>query len=389
MRILQLCVRFPPAPGGAETHVHSISKELVKRGHDVTVFTSDLYTETPFVRLTDVPDTTDGIRVKRFRAHTMGGEMHYVLVPSLLWRSIREKVDVVHAHSYGYFHVNAAFLMRRLRGVPFVFTPHFHPEWSMWGGSKRKMLRRIYDRWLGSCIFDSADRIIGVSRAEMSLMNGGRFAEGRTTIIPNGISPGDFDPPPDGRLFREHYGLGGKVVLFVGRLASNKGLDTLVDSIPGVIAEHDDVKFVLVGQDEGMRESLLKRANSLGVSDALVFTGHITDDRLFRSAFASSDVFVLPSEYEAFGIVLLEAMMCEKPCIASAVGGTSEAVVQDETGLLVEYGNAGELAEMITGILSDPQKAKEMGKRGRERVLRKFTWERVAGEIEKVYEDLI
>ncbi|MEE9488967.1 MAG: glycosyltransferase family 4 protein [Thermoplasmata archaeon] len=384
-----MCVRFPPAPGGAETHVHSISKELVKRGHDVTVFTSDLYTETPFVRLTDVPDTTDGIRVKRFRAHTMGGEMHYVLVPSLLWRSIREKVDVVHAHSYGYFHVNAAFLMRRLRGVPFVFTPHFHPEWSMWGGSKRKMLRRIYDRWLGSCIFDSADRIIGVSRAEMSLMNGGRFAEGRTTIIPNGISPGDFDPPPDGRLFREHYGLGGKVVLFVGRLASNKGLDTLVDSIPGVIAEHDDVKFVLVGQDEGMRESLLKRANSLGVSDALVFTGHITDDRLFRSAFASSDVFVLPSEYEAFGIVLLEAMMCEKPCIASAVGGTSEAVVQDETGLLVEYGNAGELAEMITGILSDPQKAKEMGKRGRERVLRKFTWERVAGEIEKVYEDLI
>ncbi len=384
-----MCVRFPPAPGGAETHVHSISKELVKRGHDVTVFTSDLYTETPFVRLTEVPDTSDGIRVKRFRAHTMGGEMHYVLVPSLLWRSIREKVDVVHAHSYGYFHVNAAFLMRRLRGVPFVFTPHFHPEWSMWGGSKRKMLRRIYDRCLGSCIFDSADRIIGVSKAEMSLMNGGRFAEGRTTIIPNGISPGDFDPPPDGRLFREHYGLVGKVVLFVGRLASNKGLDTLVDSIPEVIAEHDDVKFVLVGQDEGMRESLLKRANSLGVSDALVFTGHITDDRLFRSAFASSDVFVLPSEYEAFGIVLLEAMMCEKPCIASAVGGTSEAVVQDETGLLVEYGNAGELAEMITGILSDPQKAKEMGKEGRERVLRKFTWGRVAGEIEKVYEDLI
>lgn len=384
-----MCVRFPPAPGGAETHVHSISKELVKRGHDVTVFTSDLYTETPFVRLTDVPDTTDGIRVKRFRAHTMGGEMHYVLVPSLLWKSIREKVDVVHAHSYGYFHVNAAFLMRRLRGVPFVFTPHFHPEWSMWGGSKRKMLRRTYDRWLGSCIFDSADRIIGVSKAEMSLMNGGRFAEGRTTIIPNGISPGDFDPPPDGRLFREHYGLGGKVVLFVGRLASNKGLDTLVDSIPGVIAEHDDVKFVLVGQDEGMRESLLKKANSLGVSDALVFTGHITDDRLFRSAFASSDVFVLPSEYEAFGIVLLEAMMCEKPCIASAVGGTSEAVVQDETGLLVEYGNAGKLAEMITGILSDPQKAKEMGKKGRERVLRKFTWGRVAGAIEKVYEDLI
>ena len=389
MRILQLCVRFPPAPGGAETHVHSISKELVKRGHDVTVFTSDLYTETPFVRLTEVPNRIDGIPVRRFRAHTMGGEMHYVLVPSLLWKSIREKVDVVHAHSYGYFHVNAALLMRRLRGVPFVFTPHFHPEWSMWGGSRRRLLRRIYDKLLGPTILDSADRIIGVSKAEMSLMNGGRFAEGRTTIIPNGISPEDFDPPPDGRLFRERYGLDGKVALFVGRLASNKGLDTLVDSIPKVIAEQDYVKFVLVGQDEGMRESLLKKADSLGVSDALVFTGHITDDRLFRSAFASSDVFVLPSEYEAFGIVLLEAMMCEKPCIASAVGGTSEAVVHNETGLLVEYGNADELADVISGVLSDPQKAKEMGKKGKERVLRKFTWERIATEIEKVYEELV
>jgi glycosyltransferase involved in cell wall biosynthesis len=162
-----------------------------------------------------------------------------------------------------------------------------------------------------------------------------------------------------------------------------------VDSIPKVIAEHDDVKFVLVGQDEGMREGLLKKADSLGVSDALVFTGHITDDRLFRSAFASSDVFVLPSEYEAFGIVLLEAMMCEKPCIASAVGGTSEAVVHNETGLLVEYGNADELADVISGVLSDPQKAKEMGKKGKERVLRKFTWERIATEIEKVYEELV
>jgi glycosyltransferase involved in cell wall biosynthesis len=223
----------------------------------------------------------------------------------------------------------------------------------------------------------------------MSLMNGGRFEEDRTAIIPNGISPDDFDPPPDGGLFRDRYGLDGKVVLFVGRLASNKGLDTLVDSIPKVIAGEDDVKFVLVGQDEGMRESLLRRAESLGVAEALVFTGHIADDNLFKSAFAACDVFVLPSEYEAFGIVLLEAMMCERPCIASAVGGTSEVVTHEKTGLLVEYGNPQELAKAIVVILTDSQKAKEMGRKGRERVLRKFTWERVAAEIEAVYEELV
>jgi glycosyltransferase involved in cell wall biosynthesis len=369
--------------------VLSISKELAKRGHEVTVFTTDLYTETPFVRLTDAPDRVTGIPVRRFRAYTMGGEMHYVLAPSLLRAALNEKVDVVHAHSYGYFHVNAALLMKRVREVPFVFTPHFHPEWSMWGGSRRKKLRRLYDWLLGPTIFHSADKIIGVSKAEMSLMDGGRLNGGKTAIIPNGISPEEFDPPPDGRLFREHYGLGGKIVLFVGRLASNKGLDTLVDSMPRVLNEQDDVKFVLVGQDEGMRANLLKKAESLGIADALLFTGHIKDFRLFRSAFAACDVFVLPSEYEAFGIVLLEAMMCEKPCIASAVGGTSEVVAHENTGLLVEYGNAHELADAINGILVNPQKAKEMGVRGKRRVLQNFTWERIAAEIEMVYEDLV
>lgn len=389
MKILQLCIRFPPAPGGAETHVYSISKELLKRGHDVTVFTSDLYTETPFTRLSDAPDTVDGIPVKRFRAYSMGGEMHYVFVPSLLRSSLRAKAEVVHAHSYGYFHVNAAYLLKRLQGIPFVLTPHFHPEWSMWGGSKRRKLRRLYDRILAPTIFEAVDRLIGVSKAEMSLMNGGRHDKGKTVIIPNGISPEDFESLPDGELFRDKYGLNGRIVLFVGRLATNKGLMTLVDSIPRVRKEYRDVKFVLVGQDQGMKRSLLQRAESLNVSDALVFTGHIEDPLLFRSAFTSCAVLVLPSEYEAFGIVLLEAMMCEKPCIATAVGGTSEVVVPNQTGLLVEYGNGENLSEAILWILSDPKRAREMGQEGKKRVLSKFTWERVGAQIEKVYMSLV
>lgn len=389
MRILQLCVRFPPAPGGAETHVYSISKELIRRGHEVTVFTSDLYTETPFVRLNGSSSAVNGIPVRRFRAHSLGGEMHYVFMPSVVWESLREDVDIVHAHSYGYFHLNAAFLMKRLRGVPFVLTPHFHPEWSMWGGSGRRRLRRVYDRILAPLIFESADRIIGVSRAEMSLIDSGRLDERKMEIIPNGISPEDFEPLPDEQLFRRRYGLTGQIVLFAGRLATNKGLMTLVDSIPFVLQRLKNTAFVLVGQDQGIKGELLKRARQLGVSDALLFTGHIDDSRLFRSAFAACDVFVLPSEYEAFGIVLLEAMMCEKPCIATAVGGTSEVVIADETGILVEYGRPKDLAEAVVRVLSNPQEARRLGRNGRERVLRRFTWEKIAADIETVYEDLV
>lgn len=388
MKILQLCVRFPPAPGGAETHVYSISKELIKRGHDVKVFTSDLYTETPFVRLDDAPDMVDGIPVKRFTTHTLGGEMHYVITPSLFWGSFGEDFDVVHAHSYGYFHVTVACMLRRLRGVPFVLTPHFHPEWSMWGGERRRKLRRIYDSFLAPLVLSSADRVIGVSEAEMSQLSRNLLDRSKTTIIPNGISPEDFESLPDGQQFRERYRVSGKMVLFVGRLATNKGLMTLVESIP-MILEREEATFVLVGQDQGMKAKLMSKAKSLGVADTLRFTGHIEDPLVFKAAFASCDVFVLPSEYEAFGIVLLEAMMCEKPCVASDVGGVSEVVRKDETGLLVEYGKADDLADAIVAVLSNPEEARSMGRKGRERVLKYFTWEKVAARVEDVYNELV
>jgi len=84
MNILQLCIRFPPAPGGAETHVYEISKELMKRKHNVSVFTSDLYTETPFKRMKQWEDSVNGIPVRRFRGYSLGGAAHYVFMPSMV-----------------------------------------------------------------------------------------------------------------------------------------------------------------------------------------------------------------------------------------------------------------------------------------------------------------
>lgn len=370
-------------------HALSISEELIGRGHEVQVFTSDLYMEVPFTRMQKWDEEINGLPVKRYKAYSLKGEMHYVFIPSMLKAVLKEKPDIIHSHSYGHFNTNIAAFSRKLKNIPFVLTPHFHPQWSMWGGDRRKKLRSIYDKMLGSPVLNAADTIIGVSEHEMNLMSEVGFDLKKVKVIPNGIHFEKFDPIPDGNIFRDHYNLSGNIVLYAGRLASNKGLDHLINAVPNVLKEFKDTTFVFIGEDEGLKTKLEKQVRTLRIEDHILFTGHITDEKLFTSAYPACNVFVLPSEYEAFGIVLLEAMACEKPCIATNVGGVPEVIEHERTGLLIDYGVPKQLSDTICKLLGDEETATYLGKNGRKRVKEKFTWKRIVDELLEVYEDLL
>jgi glycosyltransferase involved in cell wall biosynthesis len=388
MKILQLCIRFPPAPGGAENHVLSISKELMKRNYEINVFSSDLYTEVPFVRIEDPEPVVEGVPVRRFRSYTLGGDMHYVFVPSMMSPVLKVKTDIIHTHSYGYFQTNAGALARKIKGTPLVLTPHFHPSWSMWGGPRRKQLRKVYDRVFAKTALEAADMIICHTRNEYSLLSGFSIPEERVRIIPAGIDFAQFETIPSPELFRDHFGITGRIVLYSGRLASNKGLSHLIDAAPMLLSEYPDTTFILVGEDEGERRSLEAKVAKLDITDNVLFTGYIGDEYLFRSAFSACDVFVLPSEYEAFGLVLLEAMACEKPCVATRVGGMPDVVENNQTGILVDYGYPEQLAEAISALMGDESKRRNMGKAGRQRVRNHFTWSKVVDQLEEVYRNI-
>jgi phosphatidylinositol alpha-1,6-mannosyltransferase len=261
----------------------------------------------------------------------------------------------------------------------------------MWGGEKRKKIRMFYDKVFAGPVIRSADIIIGVSHHEIELLSGAiEFDTSRVRYIPNGIDFSKFEPIPSPEPFRQKYGITGPFVLYVGRLASNKGLQVLVEAASKVLKTHPEMKFVLVGEDEGEKIKLEKRLKELKIKDKFLFTGHVTDEKLFLSAYSACEVFVLPSEYEAFGIVLLEAQACEKPCVASRVGGTSEAIgIEGKTGLLVEFGDIEGLAEALNDLLSNPKKRRKFGKRGRKHVREHYTWPAIVEEIEKVYEELL
>ena len=384
MNILQGCVRYPPAPGGAETVVKAYSEGLKDLGHNVEVITTDLYTETPFVRK-DMPKQVNGINVTRHKAFTVSGEAHYVLAPGMVQSFLSKKADVIHTHSYGYFQNHAGWIRERFQSTPWVITPHFHPSWSMWGGSKRKTLREFYDTVVGKGTMETADLITCVSKHERDmLVSEIGISEDNIKIIYNGINWKDWEVLPDKKIFRNQYPeVSDKFVLFAGRLATNKGLSDLISAMKEV--NQESVDLVIVGADMGLGKDLVKEALEKGVK--MHKLGHIDDDT-YRSVLASAEMLVLPSEYEAFGIVLLEAAAAETAVIGTNVGGIPEAMSPNENGLIVEYNDVTNLAKSIANLLDDEKMSREMGVKGR-LWAQNFSWDSIVRDLEKEYSAII
>jgi len=384
MKILQGCVRYPPAPGGAETVVKAYSEGLRDLGHDVEVITTDLYTETPFVRK-EMPSEVNGINVTRHKAYTVSGEAHYVLAPGMVKSFLSKEADVIHTHSYGYFQNHAGWIRERFQSTPWVITPHFHPSWSMWGGAKRKTLREFYDTVVGKGTMETADLITCVSKHERDmLVSEIGLSEDNIKIIYNGINWKDWEVLPDKDIFRKSYpAVSEKFVLFAGRLATNKGLSDLISAME--VVDDESVDLVITGADMGLGKQLEKEASEKGVK--MHRLGHI-DDETYRSVLAAAEMLVLPSEYEAFGIVLLEAAAAETAVIGANVGGVPEAMSPNNNGLIVEYNDVPNLSKSIATLLEDEKMCKEMGLAGRIWA-QNFSWESIVRDLEKEYSSII
>lgn len=384
MNIIQGCVRYPPAPGGAETVVKAYSEGLLAKGHKVEVITTDLYTETPFVKK-KMPSKVGGVPVSRHSAFTVSGEAHYVLAPGMVKSFLSKEADIIHTHSYGYFQNHAGWIREKLQSTPWVITPHFHPSWSMWGGSKRRTLRDFYDSKIGKSTMEAADLITCVSKHERDMLISEIGIEhDNIKIIYNGINWEDWKDVPDPTLFKKKYSrISDKFVLFAGRLATNKGISDLIAAMSKI--DSKNVDLVLMGADMGLGDDLEKEAKSKNVN--MHRLGHV-DDEIYRSALSAATLMVLPSEYEAFGIVLLEAAAAKTPVIGTRVGGIPEAMSDGQNGFLVEFNDSLKLSEKISYLLEDEKLCSEMGSKGRE-FSSGFSWASIVDKMEEEYNHLL
>lgn len=205
----------------------------------------------------------------------------------------------------------------------------------------------------------------------------------RLEVVPNGIHAEEWTPPPEPADDPWQDPVWG----FAGRLASNKGLAPLLHAFATWRRRHGHGSLVLVGKDWGMGEEVDRLARELGVHEHVHRLGFVRRER-YRRALARFDVLCLPSEWEAFGIVLLEAWCAGTPVVATRVGGVPDVVDHGRDGLLVPHGDAAALRDAVASLLDDPARGEAFAERGRAKTLERFTWTRIVDEVARVYDEV-
>ncbi len=294
MRIAQVCPRFYPHIGGVETHVYEIARRLVK-DFEVEVLTTD-----PTGRLPEFEEI-DGITVRRFKSFAPQ-EAYYFSLDLYKYLKRNEKYDIIHAHNY---HAFPAFFAHLSRRNNFVFTPHYHAHGHTFF---RNLLHKPY-KLIGKRMFEKTDAVICVSNYEKELiLKNFNVDVSKIHVIPNGINLEEFKIAK--RIKREKD-RSFKKILYVGRIEKYKGLDYVVKAL-----KHLDNSILEVVGKGSYKQKIIKLARDLGVLNRVRFYQDLSREELIKK-YAEADILVLLSRYEAFGIVVAEALASKTPCIVA------------------------------------------------------------------------
>lgn len=388
MKIIQVCYRFPPAIGGVENHVYNLSYRLSEK-HTVTVFTSDIKNTSGLFKMQKVnkpyEKPSDNLNVFRLTAYppNIPYAMTYAIIPSLIRNLAKSSADIIHVHGYIALHSDITSIISKLKKIPLVLTVHAYGD--RLSNPYKNQLARLYNFTVGKVILNCASKIIVLDPGALKYFSN-LEVENKIQIIPNGIEYKKFAKPRLSLDFRQKYNVEGKVVLFVGQLQRRKGVQHLLKSALQIIKEVPDTNFLIVG-DGDFKRDLIKISNNLEIKDKVKFVGFLAIEKLLE-AYASADIFVLPSALEGLPTVILEAMASGKPVVSTNVGGIPSVVENGVTGFLTNYGDEKGLAEKIIYLLENGDVREKMGESGRKKA-ENYSWESITEKTEKVYKDVI
>jgi len=301
---------------------------------------------------------------------------------SILRTIKKEKINFVHAHwilPQGFL----AAIIKKMYNVPFIVTVHAGDIFPL----KNPLLKKIAKFTLKNCSICTVNSV-ATKIATQKLTK--KIPE--IKIIPMGVDLKLFNPKKNDSNLKKQLGIGGKVVLVVGRLAEKKGLKYLIQAFPQVLKKFPKAKLIIIG--EGPEKDNLKQiTKNLKLNNNIFFLGEIKNQYLPRY-YSIADVFVLPSiiakngDTEGLGVVLLEAIATGTPVIGSNVGGIPDIIVNNKMGLLVEQKNTIQLSKSIIKILSDNKLRKEFIKTANNHVKEKYSWEKVSKNFLEIYDEL-
>jgi len=360
IKILQVSDSYYPDPGGVSEVLHHLTKTLRNRGNEVHILTGDH------------PDAKEEKGVtrlgKRMSIHANKSEINWTFSPGLFPKVKRfideNSFDVIHTH--GPFAPNISFLALLYSDAVNVAT--FHTSFS---GFNYYKLSKLFFTPLSKKINGS----ICVSKHALEEIYP-HFPKGNYRIIPNGVDISRFNP--DGKRLKEFSDR--KIILFLGRLDPRKGLQVILKAFPLIKKEIPDAILLVAGKGvppENLPENL---------KGSIIFKGMIPND-MVPVYYRSADLYCSPAIYgETFGIVLLEAMSCGTPVIASDIDGYREVI--PDKGMLFEKGNPESLAGKAISILKRNSEARRIGRIGLE-TAKKYDWQNVAEKTENFYRTLL
>ena len=398
MRLLHVTQRYPPAIGGAEKYIADLSEELSRRGHQVDVFTSralDFYTWKnklpPF-------ECLNGVNVYRFRSMQRRSWVWKVLSfglrnywrtrsrryepfifvgggpisPGMFWAMLTRgrRYDLIHLNCLVYSHVAYGYWAARWLNVPVVVTPHAHAGQDV-----------TYNIGYQRDVMFGCDHVIADTAAERGLLLDLGLDPWRVSVGGTGLHPDQYENGQDQARRRLGLPQDGFILLFLGRKSDYKGLDVALEAYLALRAQYPEMCFLAVGPETDYSRALWSRYQDV---PGLHVLGVVSDEEKL-AALQACNCLVLPSVGEAFGIVFLEAWIVGRPVIGARTLAVSAVIQHGQDGFLAAPGDAADLAACIARLIADPDLARRMGARGREKVLRRYTIPRIADRVEGIY----
>lgn len=398
MKVLFLTNEYPPhIYGGAGVHVDYLSRELAKTiDVDVRCF-GDQRSEKGRLKVTGYELDTNTFTCPKELQSVFGAVRRCTD-----FNTTNIDADLVHCHTW-YSHFGGI-LAKLNYGIPLVITVHSLEPLRPW---KREQLGGGYDFsvWIEKTALEMADAVIGVSgETKRDIERLFNVDPKRLHVIHNGIDPDEYRKV-DSTAALERFGIDPKkpYLLFVGRITRQKGIVHLVRAILNMDLGFQIVLCAGAPDTPQIAEEMKKAVEAARAKRPdVIWIQEMVDKKTACELYSNAAVFCCPSIYEPFGIINLEAMACETPVVASAVGGIKEVVVDGETGFLVPVEQMKEspfepldpekfsrdLATRINQLMKDPAMREKFGQAGRKRAEEKFSWSKIAQETKALYEHI-
>jgi len=378
MNICHINPFFYPYRGGTENYLIDLSKRLAKK--------NDVFVVTSLLEGTERYEEYEGIKIYRLPAFVLKKLPSFLPPPFSMPIGFgyyfpkicrKEKPDIIHLHNRFSPQFDSVIFWKRALKVPLFLNLHnsrpigINPQTDFFGG--------IYDDTLGRLIMKSCDRIIGNSKYTLDVTAPSGYPQEKRQVIYNGVDTKIYKK----RKTRIKDELGCEhLILSVCRLLPQKGLDYLVQALPNIEA---DYHYLMLGEgpEQAHLQGLVKK---LGLEKRVTIMGRVSEERKME-IYSGADIFVLPSLYEPFGIVLIEAMAMECAVVATKAGGIPEVV--DDNGLLVEPRNSKQIAAAVQRLASDSKLMEKFKRLGRKRTEEVFDWDIIAKQFENSYNNYL